>query len=76
MIDESVSMRLSHRRRLLRRAGERVEDATLRVGVEQRLRFVLPVQIDELPADLGEHAGVHRRAVDPGARAARRQLRA
>jgi hypothetical protein len=48
-------------------AGEGVEDRALRVGVEQRLRLVLPVKIDEVPPDLGEHAGTHRGAVDPRA---------
>jgi hypothetical protein len=42
------------------RAAECVEDATLRLGVEQRLRLVLSVQVDELSADLGQHVRGHR----------------
>jgi hypothetical protein len=51
------------------RAAERVEDPALRVGVEQRLRLVLAVQVDEQAPDLGEHARGHRRAVRPRPRA-------
>ncbi len=50
-------------------AAEGVEDAALRVAVEQGLRLVLAVQVDEQPPDLGEHAGGHRRAVGPRPRA-------
>ena len=48
-------------------AGKCVEDATLRFAIEQRLGFVLPVDVDERASDLGEDSGVDRRAVDPGA---------
>ena len=57
-------------------AGERVENPPLRVGIEQRLRFVLAVQIDEQPTDFGEQPGVDRRAVDPRARRALARPRA
>jgi hypothetical protein len=50
------------------RAAERVEDAPLRLGVEERLGLVLAVEVDEQPADLGEHARRHGRAVGPRAR--------
>jgi hypothetical protein len=60
-----LAVRAPHRRRRLGRAGEGIEDATLRFGIEQRLRLVLAVQVDELPTDLGEETRVDSRAVDP-----------
>jgi hypothetical protein len=47
-------VRLSDFGCLFRGAGKGIEDAPLRLGVEQGLRFVLPVQVDELSSDLGE----------------------
>ena len=49
----------------LGRAGEDVENSPLRLGIEQRLRFVLAVQIHEVPTDLGEQRRAHRAAVHP-----------
>ncbi len=41
----------------------------MRFTLEQRLRLVLTVQIDEEAADLGEDRGAHGAPIDPGARA-------
>src|SRR3569833_2466320 len=51
-------------------AGEGVENAALRVGSEERLRLMLPMEVDEESSDLGKQASVHGRTVDPGARSA------
>ncbi len=56
------------------RAGERVEDSPLRGGVEQRLRFVLSVDVHERASDFGEDARAHGRPVDPRPRAPRGDL--
>ena len=40
-------MRITYGRRLLRRTGKGIKDATLRLGVEQRLRLVLSMQVHE-----------------------------
>ncbi len=55
-----------------RGAGERVEQIALRVRIEQRLRFVLAVQIHQRSTDIGQHARRGRCVVDPGTRAPRR----
>src|SRR5207253_9520353 len=44
----------SHRGPLHGSRGVEVEDVALRVGLEQRLRLMLPVQIDQQPAELGQ----------------------
>src|SRR5262245_54570389 len=67
-------MRVFHARGDVRRARECVENSPLSVAVQQRLRFVLAVEIDELASNLGEHAGIHRRTVDPRSRAPRSHL--
>src|SRR5207237_7979889 len=58
--------------RLLLGATESVEDATLRFAVQQGLRVVLAVKVDELPPDLGQHGGRHGSSIYPGAPAAAR----
>ena len=49
--------------RLLGGTAERVEDAALRIGVQKRLRLVLPVNVHEQATDLREDARRDRRAV-------------
>ena len=49
--------------------AERIEDGALRFLIEQRLRFMLPVQAHERTTDFGEYRGGSRCAVDPRARA-------
>ena len=47
-------IRVAHGRGLVVGPGERIEDAPLRLRIEQRLCFVLPVQVDEVTADLAQ----------------------
>ncbi len=61
-------MGIAHRHALDSGVGVGVEHVALRVGVQQRLRVVLAVQVDEQAADFAEHADRHGRAVYPGAR--------
>ena len=51
-------------------AGEGVEQASLGVGVEERLVLVLAVDVDQQPAQLAELAGSRRAAVQPRGAAA------
>src|SRR5439155_21402284 len=61
-------------RRVVSRARKRVEDAALRIVVEQVLGFVLAVQVDEQPSDFREESSAHGGTVDPAAAAAGRDL--
>ena len=60
-------VRIPHRDALDGRVAVGIEDVALRVLPEQGLRLMLPVQIDEQRAELGEHAHGSGAAVHPGA---------
>ncbi len=53
-------------------ASEFIEDRTLRIGVEKSLCFMLPVEIDESPANITENGCSNRRPVGPRASPATR----
>ena len=59
--------RRAHLERALGIAGERVEDLAVARGVDQALVLVLPGQIDQPRAQLGQAPGGGERAVDVGA---------
>src|SRR2546422_11468199 len=61
-------VRVAHGRPLQPRLGVGVEDVALRLGPEQRLRLVLPVEIHQQGAELGQNADRGRAAVHPDAR--------
>ncbi|PYO81937.1 MAG: hypothetical protein DMD65_10530 [Gemmatimonadetes bacterium] len=61
-------VRVAHGRPLQPRFGVGVEDVALRLGPEQRLRLVLPVEIHQQGAELGQNADGGGAAVHPDAR--------
>ncbi len=66
-------VRRAHALREWRCTAEQIEDAALRFDIQQRLRLVLPMEVHQRAADLGEHAGGDRTAVHPRSPAAARR---
>ena len=65
------SIGIADTRRQLGCSGKRIENAALRVTVEQRLRLMLSVQVDQQPPDLSENSCADAGSVHPRARPAR-----